>query len=142
MKKQHWHTQLFLLLTFFFLAFIWACSSDTSLSSNTESDPNLEDILNDVTAVLGNGNGAPSGAHYNLKLAQFEKCPGAQRPLEPVVRQHLGKNRRVKQSDSPLRSVSAEYGALSPVQSIGALLVTKNSPLVISHPRESVAYAN
>src|SRR5262245_33340660 len=56
-------------------AFIWACESKNSVSSNTTSDEAmLAQAMQDAQAVVQSlGNGAPSGTHYNLNMIGVPK---------------------------------------------------------------------
>lgn len=58
-------------------AFLWACESKNGVSSNTTTTSDeaaLAQAMLDAQAVVqGQGNGAPSGAHYNLNMIGVPK---------------------------------------------------------------------
>lgn len=56
-------------------AFLYACESNSSVSSNAGSDePNLDQVRLEAESVVnGLGNGAPSGSHYNLNMIGVPK---------------------------------------------------------------------
>ncbi|NIR52889.1 hypothetical protein GWO43_30175 [candidate division KSB1 bacterium] len=75
--KQQWskHLPLFALLGF--LTCLWACQSDNSLSSSSEEFDLTDNIADAEAVITGLGNGAPSGAHYNLNIIGVPKDKSA-----------------------------------------------------------------